>query len=96
MILDYPGKRSNKKTRLLKAQTMSLEDAAIYDLIFNDVPLRSVGKRIDLSYQGVYIRALDYMKLWVSLGILKFDKKYLKELEKKGEAMSPPATAEEE
>lgn len=62
---------------------MSVEDAAIYDLLFNGVPLRSIGKRIDLSYQGVYIRALDYMKLWIDSGVVKFDKKYWKELEAK-------------
>lgn len=79
MILNYPGKRQ-KKTRSLKVQSLSLDDAAIYDLIFNGAPLRPVGKRIDLSYQGVYIRAVDHMKMWADLGVIKFDKKYLKKL----------------
>lgn len=79
MILNYPGKRGSK-TRTLKAQSMSLEEAAIYDLVFHDVPLRSVAKRIDLSYQGVYIRALDYFKLWVESGVVKFEDEYLKKL----------------
>ena len=41
-----------------------LEEAAIYDLIFNDASLRQVADRIDTSHQGVYMRAVAVLKFW--------------------------------
>lgn len=46
------------------------EGDAIYDLIFNDTPLREIAERIGVSYQGVYIRALAWMRLWAKEGRL--------------------------
>lgn len=96
MILKYEGHRTHRKPRELKAKSLSLEEAAVYDLIFNRMPLRPVANRIDMSYQGVYIRALDYVKYWANEGIITFNPSYLKKLNKEqGETMAPPATEEE-
>lgn len=74
-ILNYP-KSPRHKTRALR-NLGGEEEAAIYDLIFNDVPLRKVAHKVGLSYQGVYIRALAYMKYWQQLGELAMRPKHI-------------------
>ena len=73
MILTYQGKRGSKTRHL---NLGGEEEAAIYDLIFNGAPLRSVASKTNLSYQGVYIRALAYMRHWVEEGHLLIDVSY--------------------
>lgn len=84
MILNYGDwKPRNSKPRALQITESSIEEAAIYDLVFNDVPLRIVAKRIGLSYQGVYIRALVYMQYWRKNNMILMDpnhSKYLTDL----------------
>jgi len=81
MILDYPEWKNRKgKPRALPIKS-SPEEAAIYDLVFNGVPLRVVAKRIGLSYQGVYIRALAYIQYWIKNGLILMDPEHTKYLE---------------
>jgi hypothetical protein len=83
MILSYPGRR-NAKSRHVNLHLYSEEAAAIYDLIFNEAPLRGVALKTGLSYQGVYIRSLAYVKSWVASGALKMDNAYVNDLQTYG------------
>lgn len=77
-ILTYPG-RSGSQTRRL-THLGGIEEAAMYDLIFDNQPLRKIALRTNLSYQGVYIRALAYVKRWVNDGQLSMRDEYIKTL----------------
>lgn len=81
-ILKYTDTR-NLKTRSLPPESLGgRNEAVFYDLIFNALPLRVAAHECDLSYQGVYIRALAYMQLWNRLGLITFNPEKLKELTK--------------
>lgn len=83
MILSYQDVRNIKPRKLPLRSLEGRKEAAFYDLIFNDIPLRKVAAETGLSYQGVYIRALAYMQLWSSLGLITFDTEHLNELKEK-------------
>lgn len=77
-ILTYPLPHRTKSRSLQNLG--GKEEAAIYDLIFNEVPLRKVAHEVGLSYQGVYIRALAYMQYWSRLGEVAMTPKHVEYL----------------
>ena len=79
-VLSYKDSRNIKPRKLPLESLEGRKEAAFYDLIFNDVPLRKIAAETGLSYQGVYIRALAYMQLWSKLGLITFDPEHLAEL----------------
>lgn len=92
-LLSYRDSRNIKPRRIPLTSLEGRKEAAFYDLIFNEVPLRKVAKETGLSYQGVYIRALAYMQLWNKQGLITFDTEHLEELKElyEGSAISPTA-----
>lgn len=86
MILTYPPKAKKYRGIIDTVKETSLEEAAIYDLIFSEVSLRDVAAIIKLSHEGVYRRSLAYMRYWAREGALTFNedvKNQLEELYKK-------------
>lgn len=92
-LLSYQDTRNIKPRRIPLKSLEGRKEAAFYDLIFNEVPLRKIAKETNLSYQGVYIRALAYMQLWCREGLITFDTEHLDELKElyEGSAISPTA-----